>query len=147
MAIAKRLIAPCGMDCALCIAHLRKNNPCQGCRQAEQNKPKTRIKCQLRTCPKRKGKYCFKCAEFPCDRLKHLDKRYRTFYRMSMLANLETIQQKGIKEFLKAEKKKWQCKKCAGLICCHNGLCINCQQKKIKNKKQKFRWVVQKAQP
>jgi hypothetical protein len=30
--ISKELIAPCGMNCAICKAYLRQRNPCNGCR-------------------------------------------------------------------------------------------------------------------
>ena len=37
----------------------------------------------------------------------HLDRRYRTKYGMSMIENLNYIQKKGIRRFLKKEKSKW----------------------------------------
>jgi hypothetical protein len=72
----------------------------------------------------------------PCERLKHLDKRYRTRYHMSMLDNLDFIKKKGITKFLKKEEKKWKCPKCNGIISCHNGLCYDCKSNKLikKNK-------------
>jgi hypothetical protein len=44
-----------------------------------------------------KKNFCFKCEKYPCDKLKHLDKRYRTKYVMSMIENLENIKKNGIK--------------------------------------------------
>jgi len=107
MPIDKKLIAPCGMDCALCMAHLREKNPCHGCHDAKQNKAKTRVHCKIRLCNKRRGVFCFQCADFPCDRLLHLDERYRTKYEMSMVENLEYIREHGIKKFLQHEQKRW----------------------------------------
>jgi hypothetical protein len=41
-----------------------------------------------------KIKFCFECEGFPCDRIKTLDKRYRTKYGMSMVENLKEIMRK-----------------------------------------------------
>jgi hypothetical protein len=55
----ENLIAPCGMNCAICKAFLRQQNPCHGCSNAEQNRPRTRLHCRLRICEKRSGRFCF----------------------------------------------------------------------------------------
>jgi hypothetical protein len=62
--------------------------------------------------------------------MKHLDKRYRTNYNMSMIENLENIKEFGIRTFLRAEKKKWTCSECGGTICVHKGFCYSCGKKK-----------------
>jgi len=116
--INRNLIAPCGMNCGVCIAHLREKNRCQGCREAEKNKPKPRVFCKIRICMERKGNYCSDCSKFPCKRLKSLDKRYRTKYDMSEIENLELILCKGINSFVEGERKRWQSSK--GLLCVHN---------------------------
>jgi hypothetical protein len=114
----KELIAPCGMNCGICQAYLRQNNPCNGCDNAEKNLPKTRANCRLRVCTKRKGKFCWDCAEFPCDRLKHLDKRYRERYGMSEIENLNCIRENGIEKFIEKENRKWVSKQ--GILCVHD---------------------------
>ena len=114
----QKLIAPCGMNCAICRAYLRTNNPCHGCNNAEQNKPKTRLFCKLRTCKKRKGRFCYACTDFPCDRLKRLDNRYQTKYGMSEIENLKYIRDNGIKEFLEKERKRWIFNK--HILCVHD---------------------------
>ncbi|MDO8737104.1 MAG: DUF3795 domain-containing protein [Thermoleophilia bacterium] len=116
--ISRNLIAPCGMNCGLCRAHLRRNNPCHGCRNIEKNNPKTRFSCKIRNCTERIGKFCFECAGFPCDRLKHLDKRYKSKYGMSEIENLEFIRIRGINDFIKRERKRWQSSK--GVFCVHD---------------------------
>ncbi len=116
--ITEPLIAPCGMNCAVCKAHLRRRNPCHGCSDAEQNKPKTRVHCRLRICGKRTGRFCCDCAEFPCDRLRHLDLRYRTRYGMSQIENLEYIRDKGIKKFVESERGRWISEE--GIFCVHD---------------------------
>lgn len=128
--INQDLIAPCGMNCAICMAHLRKNNPCHGCNNADCNKPKTRVNCKIRNCQLREGKFCFDCPKFPCDRLKHLDSRYRQKYGMSEIENLNKIKTEGMEKFLESEQQKWRCPNCGQLRCCHNGLCYHCDIKK-----------------
>jgi hypothetical protein len=104
------LIAPCGMNCALCMAYLREKNRCPGCRLLEKQIPISIARCMIRNCKSNKEnqKYCSKkCCEYPCPKLMHLDRRYRTKYGMSMIENLNYIQKKGIRRFLKKEKSKW----------------------------------------
>ena len=125
----RALIASCGMNCSICKAYLRKKNKCPGCRVTDIDKPVTRWKCKIKNCEvilKGDAKYCFECNEFPCDRLKHLDKRYRTKYGMSMIENLENIEKSGIRAFLKNEKTRWACSQCGGTICVHDGYCYSC---------------------
>ncbi len=112
------LIAPCGMNCGICKAFLRGDNPCRGCRDAEQDKPKTRVNCRLRVCEKRSGNFCCRCAEFPCERLQRLDHRYRTKYGMSEIENLEFIRKNGIRKFVAVERRKWVTKQ--GIFCVHD---------------------------
>lgn len=45
------LIAPCGMDCAVCIAYVRNTNKCPGCRGDDSGKPVTRVECRIKNCP------------------------------------------------------------------------------------------------
>lgn len=116
--ITQNLIAPCGMNCGICRAFLREKNPCHGCNYAEKNMPKTRVNCKMRICTKRTGKYCCNCAEFPCERLRHLDKRYRTKYGMSEIENLEFIREHGIRKFVARERERWISEK--GVFCVHD---------------------------
>jgi hypothetical protein len=74
-------------------------------------------------------KYCFGCDNFPCVRLKHLDKRYRTKYGMSMIGNLENIREFGIRQFTRNEKGRWTCPQCGEMICVHKPQCISCGYK------------------
>jgi len=114
----KKLIAPCGMNCTICKAYLRQNNPCHGCNYVEPTQPKTIVNCRLRICTKRKGDFCYDCTDFPCERLKHLDHRYRTRYGMSEIENLVYIRDKGIEKFLDRERRKWISEK--GVLCVHD---------------------------
>lgn len=123
------LIAPCGMNCSICVAYLRKRNKCPGCRGPDDDKPVTRWKCKIKNCPtfqKDEPQFCFECEDFPCKRLKQLDKRYRTRYHMSMIQNLQNIKASGLSDFLKNEETRWTCPKCGGTICVHKGYCYSC---------------------
>ena len=128
------LIAPCGMNCGICMAYLREKNKCPGCRGNNKNKPKYCIKCVIVNCENLKKtnlKFCSKkCENFPCTRLKNLDKRYRTKYNMSMIENLNNIEKLGIRAFVKNEKMRWSCSECGGTICVHKGYCYSCGEKK-----------------
>ena len=111
-------IAPCGMNCGICRAHLRQDNPCRGCNYADQGRPKTRAFCKLRLCRKRKGRFCCSCDGFPCDRLVRLDERYRTQFGMSEIENLNYIKANGIRKFLESERRRWISDK--GVLCVHD---------------------------
>jgi hypothetical protein len=123
------LIAPCGMNCSICGAYLREKNKCPGCRSFNAKEPVSIARCKIKNCEiiqQGKVKFCFECNNFPCKNLKHLDKRYRTKYYMSMIENLENINRSGIREFLKNEKVRWTCSKCGGTINVHKGYCYSC---------------------
>ncbi|NMB48613.1 DUF3795 domain-containing protein [Candidatus Kuenenbacteria bacterium] len=111
------LIAPCGMNCGVCLHYLRERNKCPGCFSGRKVNQKP-IKCPIRLCKNRQGEYCFDCNKFPCERLMRLDKRYRERYKMSEIENLKHIKDKGIKNFLTSERKKWISKK--GTFCVHD---------------------------
>lgn len=131
--VTSSLIAPCGMNCALCIAYLREKKPCNGCNGNDNNKPKHCVICRIKNCEKRKearSKHCYACESFPCSRLKQLDKRYKTKYGMSMVENLATIKEKGIRHFIKQEKQKWKCSDCGAIICVHSKTCLYCDREK-----------------
>jgi hypothetical protein len=117
-----KLIAPCGMNCGLCIAFLREKNRCPGCRESYGKEPITRARCAIKTCAelkKRGWRFCSdRCERYPCARLESLDKRYRTKYGMSMIENLGSIRKDGIRRFLEMERKRWT--KCGKIFCVHD---------------------------
>ncbi len=133
LSMKSSLIAPCGMNCGICIAYLREKKKCPSCRVFDKDEPVSIAKCKIKTCNELKNnnlKFCFKCKNFPCERMKHLDKRYRTKYNMSMIENLDYIKKFGIREFVKNEKIRWTCSQCGGTICVHRGYCYNCGKQK-----------------
>jgi hypothetical protein len=125
------LIAPCGMNCALCASYIALTNDlknkgvkmlyCTGCRA--RNKQCAFLKKSCFRLRKGEVNFCFECPIFPCEQLKTLDARYKSRYRMSMI-----------------DKRTWKCPSCGDLISCHNGLCFNCELEKLRSKKQKYRW-------
>jgi hypothetical protein len=122
-------IAPCGMDCALCMAFLREKNTCPGCNGPDEGKSFSCVACRIKTCKEPKSRsvrFCFTCTQFPCARLKHLDKRYRTKYGMSMIENLENIRENGIRKFVAGERIRWKCPACNAALCVHRKNCIYC---------------------
>jgi hypothetical protein len=123
------MIAPCGMDCGLCARHLRAKDGCAGCRSDETTKPKYCTTCRIRNCDEfteGRSTFCFECADFPCPRLRQLDKRYRTKYGMSMIENLESIRALGLDGFVTRERERWKCPECGGLLRVHKSACIYC---------------------
>ena len=132
--ITTKLIAPCGMNCGICIGHLRDKNKCLGCKEMSEGKPESCRKCTIMHCKilkENKMLFCSdKCEKFPCPKLKNLDKRYKSKYNMSMLENLENIKKSGIREFVKNETARWTCPKCSDIICVHRGYCFSCGKKK-----------------
>ncbi len=134
----EELIAPCGMNCALCVAYQAQaldlkrkgfsRSYCAGCRPRGKH------------CAFMKGRCakigeglihdCSECGDFPCARLKRLDKRYRTQYHLSMIDNLRQIKAVGMDRFLVQQAADWRCPRCGGTICCHIGLCLECDLEK-----------------
>ncbi|KUG05432.1 hypothetical protein ASZ90_017114 [hydrocarbon metagenome] len=41
--------------------------------------------------------------------------------------------------FLEKEVARWHCAECGEVVCCHNGLCLNCSLDKLRRNK-KYRW-------
>ncbi len=125
------LVAPCGMNCAVCSAYLcyqlpeRNGKPkCQGCRP--RGKMCAFIK---RDCPPlRNGEYafCFECATFPCEHLQKLDKRYRARYHTSFIENLGVIKARGMAAFLEEQRERHRCPACGGVVCVHDDKCYRC---------------------
>ena len=142
------LIAPCGMNCAICSAYLARAHDlrrlgitrtyCTGCRLRDKKCAILKKRCRLL----REGKvlFCSDCPDYPCSPLKRLDKRYRERYRMSMLENLAAIRGDGIERFLQREQERWKCPDCGGTICCHNGICFGCGLEKLRAKRHRYRW-------
>ena len=125
--LTANLIAPCGMNCGLCIAYIRARNRCPGCNEEDAKKPPTRVRCGIKVCPEMgKDRLCSNCAKLPCALLLRLDKRYRARYGMSMVENLKAIRDVGLEAFVVRERSRWKCPGCGEIICVHKPACVFC---------------------
>ena len=122
------IIASCGINCTVCYAYQRTKNKCSGCNSKEDtNKPNHCKKCSIKYCTSKQiNELCNSCTNFPCSRLKQLDKRYKLKYRQSLIDNLNTINEIGINDFIKQDNKKWQCPECKNLLSTHKDNCLYC---------------------
>ncbi len=135
------------MNCGLCVNYLAMKNElkkkgfnrgyCPGCLPRGKNCIYMKGACDL--LGEGRVRFCHECADYPCRRLKALDKRYRTKYHMSMVENLEFVKERGLEQFLVREESKWRCPECGGVICCHNGLCLSCSLETLRQNR-KYRW-------
>lgn len=142
------LIAPCGMNCGICSGYLALKYDvkskgirmpyCAGCRPRDKKCAFLKKRCDLLM--NGKVNFCYECKNYPCERLQHIDERYRANFRMSMIDNLKLIKKEGVIKLLELEAERWKCPKCRGTICCHNGLCFECDFAKLKEKKHKYAW-------
>lgn len=129
MAATDELIAPCGMNCGICLAYLRSRNHCPGCHGDDTRKQVSCLRCSIKNCDllrTMESGFCCECPKYPCRRLKDLDKRYRTKYGMSMLENLAYLRDHGVSAFAEKERVRWRCEHCGGVICVHRHSCSVC---------------------
>lgn len=127
------LIAPCGMNCALCkgyIAYSRgiprqrgKVAHCAGCLPRGKN---CFIKRKCTKLTKHEVQFCYECGVMPCANLDRLDRRYRERYGMSMVENLKMLKAKGMDEFLVSQAERHRCPSCGDVVCVHDGKCYSC---------------------
>jgi uncharacterized protein YqiB (DUF1249 family) len=132
--ILKELIAPCGMNCAICsryLAHVNnlKRSQCIGCRSGNK-----RCSYLFEKCPgtnntlhgNTTANFCFECDQYPCKQINRMDARYKSNYQMSLKDNLEYINKMGIDKFIEDQCRKYHCSRCGGLISIHNKRCFKC---------------------
>ena len=126
---APSLIAPCGINCGTCMANQRLKNKCLGCRFDFPSKRKTCVNCRIKNCESLKetgSGFCYECKVFPCEMIRHIDKRYRTKYRASLVGNLTEIRDSGMEKFLSAESARWTCPECGSTLSVHKLKCPDC---------------------
>jgi len=125
--VTTTMLAPCGMNCAVCYVHLKEKKPCPGCRGQDASKPEHCRKCEIKDCVTSQGlDFCFECLTFPCVSIKRLDKSYRQRYQVSLIDNAIRIKTAGAKQHLLEEKEKWTCSVCGGVISLHDRACSEC---------------------
>jgi hypothetical protein len=122
-----KMVAPCGVNCLACDAHLNGKTPCPGCRApAEQLTRKSRRECAIKKCAFEKGlKWCFECMSFPCPQIKRLNKRYVQNYHVNIIENAKGARWDKPK-FLKSQKELFTCSSCGGIINQHRKTCSEC---------------------
>jgi len=128
------LVAPCGMNCGVCMRYLATATglaqrtgkaQCTGCRT--QKKKCASIKGRCKLLKEEKIQFCFECSTFPCVKVERLNKRYVSRYDTSLIDNLLQIKQVGLEKFMAKEAEKWKCPKCGGTVSIHDRKCYSCE--------------------
>ncbi len=123
----KAMIAPCGVNCSVCSAHLNIKLPCPGCRAPqEQITRKSCRNCAKKSCAFDQDlQWCFECARFPCAGIKDLSRRYTSKYGVDLVQNgLDA--RSDMDSFLEAQRMKFTCRACGGAINRHRKYCSEC---------------------
>ncbi|MGI6152821.1 MAG: DUF3795 domain-containing protein [Christensenellaceae bacterium] len=128
--IPKEMLAPCGVNCQACSAHLAATGAasrCPGCRApANTHKRKSCVNCAKKDCAFSQGlTWCFECSRFPCSRIKSLNKRYIENYGIDLIQNGRSAQA-GMDAFLQEQRKRFTCPHCGGAVGQHKKLCSEC---------------------
>jgi len=115
------------MDCTVCYAHLRRRKPCPGCRGQDDAKPAHCRTCHHKECAAEKGiDFCVDCPDFPCIRIRRLDKSYRQRYGVSLIEMTTRMKNVGAVAYLREQRAKWTCTDCGGVISLHDWTCSEC---------------------
>lgn len=127
--IIAEMIAPCGLNCAVCKNALQEKNPCRGCRGAYECKPNYCANiCKIPHCNKLKDGFCTCPPEYLCEQLEEKRNRYGSAYQIieRPIDNLLYIRDKGIEAFIEKERDYWKCPVCGELMCVQLGKCSEC---------------------
>lgn len=123
------MFAPCGMNCVVCYKYCYHKKPCAGCLNSDLGKPEHCRNCAIKDCVRTRGlDYCFQCPEYPCKRLKYMEKSYQTRYQASLMANSAAVQALGLEAFMAEQREKYTCPACGGIISLHDRACSQCQR-------------------
>jgi hypothetical protein len=101
-------IACCGIDCGLCPSYYIKGpSRCPGC--GGLNFFNKHPSCSILTCCLKKDfEICADCNDFPCDKIKIWDEADSFVTHKVCIKNLESIKEKGIKNFLEQQYNRMQ---------------------------------------
>jgi len=129
------LIAPCGMDCAICMAHLRTKNPCGDCYTPERQR---RRNCPIFTCGKVKGRYHHTCDTFPAVGLSSwTNDTGRDWHEYALRTPQRSVWMASV-AFVKNERERWTCQECGGTIDVHHWCCFSLWKKTGVNQPARF---------
>lgn len=124
------MLAPCGMNCAVCYVHvgMRKHGRrCAGCLRSDEGKPEHCRVCKIKTCAAERGfRRCHECGGFPCKLIKNLEKSYKKRYHVSLVENSLAVRELGLGTFMERDRRRWTCVKCGGAFSLHDGICSEC---------------------
>lgn len=132
-------VSPCGLICDICWGFQREKNRCFGCLEGGSNSSHQE-KCSILNCPEKNGdpaKPCMICSQYPCKRLKNLEKRYTTNYGESLMENFRQIEDQGLEQFLLNAETAWRCLECGNLLSAHRPQCLHCKSTNSHYKKKK----------
>ena len=148
----ENLVATCGLYCGACPIYLdsqsksdqktkefmqqlgskqtnikREDFQCDGC-LGKGALVSFCAKCNIRSCAEgKKIAHCSECSEFPCPRISDFNNNYgKLLHHSEVLANLNQLRQKGIKEWAKLEEERWQCPKCGNRLGWYDKACSKC---------------------
>lgn len=123
--IERSMLAPCGMNCMVCYKHCASPKPCAGCRANSVGKPAHCQNCRILECAATKSvTFCAECSAFPCKLLRGLERSYRRCH-ISLIANGVAARDEAA-AFLEAERLRWTCPECGGVVSLHDGICGEC---------------------
>ncbi len=134
--LKEELVAPCGMNCAICSNYLAclnnlNKSQCTGCRTTNKKCTYLFEKCtginhSLKG--NANANFCFECDQYPCKEIKRMDRRYRENCGISIKENLEYIKREGVSVFATMQYKEHKCPGCDGLVSVHNKKCFKCEE-------------------
>lgn len=127
--IDREMFAPCGMNCTVCYKHVAHKNSCAGCLKNDNGKPGHCRLCKIKDCVQgKKLRYCYVCPNYPCPRLKNLERSYNVRYRASLVENGLFVKLNGLDAFMELQKEKYACPRCGGIITVHDRVCSECKK-------------------
>jgi hypothetical protein len=144
--ISRNSIAICGTGCRFSPTHRREKHGCLGSGERTGLGLDFCCRSKISICEKTVNGRLLECSDrdsFPCRRIEHIDRRYRTSYGMSVIENLESTKRSGIRRVLTTDAKKRACPKCRQTRCVHRPHCPHCldawRQQSPKRRKQTLR--------
>ena len=98
-----QLLSLCGLNCGLCSMYIGRY--CPGCGGGDGNQG-----CKIARCGMERGNtdYCFRCAEYPCQKYEHIDENDSFITHRNQKADLTKAKNIGIDAYNNEQKEKMQ---------------------------------------